>query len=118
MIVALAIAAAMLNPSVTPATAGRTICRPGWTRSIRPPTSVTSRWERAHLAPWQDGRDYVVDHVVPLELGGRPYAPNLQLQTKAEAKAKDRLENALHRAVCSGRVRLQDAQVRIEAWRP
>jgi hypothetical protein len=35
---------------------------------------------------------YVIDHIVPLKRGG-PDAPwNLQWQTKAEAKAKDRVE--------------------------
>lgn len=35
---------------------------------------------------------YVVDHVVPLACGGRDAPENLQWQTKAEAKAKDRVE--------------------------
>jgi hypothetical protein len=118
MITALALSAAMLNPAVTPATLEWTICRPGFAAAVRPPGSYTQRWERKHLRPGQVARAYVVDHIVPLELGGRPYAPNLQLQTKAQAKRKDRLENQLHRAVCAGRVRLEDAQARMEAWRP
>jgi hypothetical protein len=35
---------------------------------------------------------YVVDHVVPLKRGGPDLASNMQWQTKAEAKAKDRVE--------------------------
>lgn len=35
---------------------------------------------------------YVIDHVVPLKRGGRDAASNMQWQTTAEAKAKDRWE--------------------------
>ena len=35
---------------------------------------------------------YVVDHIVPLKKGGADVPYNMQWQTKAEAKAKDRWE--------------------------
>lgn len=35
---------------------------------------------------------YVIDHIVPLAKGGRDAPSNMQWQTKAEAKAKDRWE--------------------------
>ena len=35
---------------------------------------------------------YVIDHVVPLKRGGADAPGNMQWQTKAAAKAKDRLE--------------------------
>jgi hypothetical protein len=37
-------------------------------------------------------KDYVVDHVVPLACGGADSPSNMQWQTKAEAKAKDKWE--------------------------
>ena len=36
---------------------------------------------------------YVVDHVVPLKRGGADSPENMQWQTVAEAKAKDRIES-------------------------
>jgi hypothetical protein len=35
---------------------------------------------------------YVIDHVIPLSTGGRDAPSNMQWQTKADAKAKDRTE--------------------------
>src|SRR5436190_7872203 len=35
---------------------------------------------------------YVIDHIVPLACGGADAAPNMQWQTIAEARAKDRIE--------------------------
>jgi hypothetical protein len=35
----------------------------------------------------------VIDHVQPLKRGGADTASNMQWQTTAEAKAKDRLED-------------------------
>jgi hypothetical protein len=34
----------------------------------------------------------VIDHVVPLKRGGADSSQNMQWQTKAEAKAKDKIE--------------------------
>jgi 5-methylcytosine-specific restriction endonuclease McrA len=35
---------------------------------------------------------YVVDHIVPLKRGGADEPANMQWQTDADAKAKDRIE--------------------------
>jgi len=58
-------------------------------------------------------RGYVIDHLVPLELGGSNDVRNLWPQPRNEARAKDRIEDELHETVCSGRIRLVDAQHRI-----
>ena len=60
-----------------------------------------------------DGRDGEVDHLVSLELGGSNSAANLFPEAatpRPGSHEKDRLENALHREVCEGRISLPRAQ--------
>jgi hypothetical protein len=42
-------------------------------------------------------KGYVVDHIVPLECGGADTPSNMQWQTVAEAKIKDRTERNCRR---------------------
>jgi 5-methylcytosine-specific restriction endonuclease McrA len=42
--------------------------------------------------PWTPCPGYVVDHIVPLKRGGADAPSNMQWQTIADAKAKDRIE--------------------------
>jgi hypothetical protein len=59
-------------------------------------------------------RDYELDHIVPLNLGGAPLnRRNFQLppwRGACNARMKDELEAELSRAVCEGDVSLIDAQ--------
>ena len=58
--------------------------------------------------PHEQWSRYTVDHLVPIELGGRPFGiignawhlRNVWPEPKAEAEQKDAVENALHEAVC------------------
>ena len=61
-------------------------------------------------------RRYEFDHLIPRELGGADDIENLWPQPLAEARAKDRIENRLHRAVCAGMLTLPEAQGRIVTW--
>jgi hypothetical protein len=56
-----------------------------------------------------------VDHLVSLELGGANDAANLWPEYPPTPNPKDKVENALHAAVCDGRVKLTAAQNAI-AW--
>ena len=107
-----------LNPGVTQANIGSTICVSGWSATIRPSTAYTGALKRRLLRqagiPMSRGSQYELDHWVPLSLGGAPKDPkNLRLQAWAGpegATAKDVIESAMHREVCRGHVSLEEAQ--------
>jgi hypothetical protein len=123
------------NPDVNPADLGSTICKVGWTKTVRPPTSYTNALKRKQIGQYgyadTDLRDYEEDHLIPLEVGGAPRDPRnlwpeprsatLPDGTKVGATQKDGLENYLHAQVCHGRISLaaaQDAFARdwVAAW--
>lgn len=58
--------------------------------------------------------DYEEDHLISLELGGSPTDPkNLwpeSYTTIPNARDKDKVENYLHKQVCSGALSLKEAQ--------
>jgi hypothetical protein len=122
-----AIPTAVLNPDVTPATLTQTVCRPGYTKTVRPSTSFTNGIKKRLLR--EQGLDfevdkgsYELDHIVPLALGGHPRnLNNLMLQPwegPNSAKRKDRLEVKLQCLVCGGDVALDAAQEAIWSdWR-
>lgn len=100
------------NASVTQSTIHSTICVPGYTRTVRPSYRWSSAFKYA-LADKQGvvARDYELDHLIPLELGGAPKASrNLWLEPWAEAHKSDPLENELRAEVCRGEISLVWAQ--------
>jgi hypothetical protein len=112
-----------LNPAVTQATIKRTICIPGWTAKIRPPSSYTTPLKIKQLALYgyadRNTAHYEEDHLVSLELGGSPKDPRNLWPEPYHIKvgkidvgsyAKDQLENDLKAAVCAGRITLAHAQ--------
>jgi hypothetical protein len=113
------------DPRVTQANIATTICVAGYTKAVRPSTSVTTPIKRARLAAYGSSGPlsaFELDHLIPLELGGAPAAvANLwpeQLSGTQGAHAKDRVENDLHARVCAGTMRLAIAQRAIATdWR-
>lgn len=106
-----------LNPAVTQATIGSTICKRGWTATIRPPVSYTDRIKRESIVAYglPANTRGELDHLASLELGGSPTAvANLWIEPGPIPNAKDQVEGALNHAVCSGRVTLAAAQRAIE----
>src|SRR3954464_2221235 len=66
------------NLQVTAASIGTTICKSGWTATVRPSVSYTNNLKLQQLLA--DPRysnhnpaDYEEDHFIPLELGGDPH---------------------------------------------
>jgi hypothetical protein len=102
------------NPDVTQATLGKTACVPGWSATIRPPVSYTAALKQTQMmALGLPGTpaDYQEDHLISLSLGGAPRSVlNLWPQPWRQASRDDRVELALHRAICNGAVLLRDAQ--------
>jgi hypothetical protein len=106
----------VVNPDVTQATLAATICRHGWTRTIRPPVSYTDDLKRRGLHQYGlrgPPSNYQEDHLISLELGGHPTDPrNLWPEPYPRARTVDQAENELNAEVCSGKLSLADAQQR------
>lgn len=79
------------------------------------PAHVKKEIYKENGIPKSERKNYVIDHKVPLELGGSNSKANLQPQTKADAKTKDKWENYLTGQVKSGKMTLEQAQVEIQA---
>ncbi len=107
------------NPDVTERTLADTICKSGWTRTIRPPSDYTGELKLEQMKAYgRRGRpwDYQEDHLISLELGGHPTDPrNLWPEPIDRAEEVDQVENELNDAVCSGRMTLEEAQRRESA---
>lgn len=103
-----------IDPAVRQANVATTICRYGYTRTVRPPESVTEVEKRASMIAYGDtGRpsEYEYDHLIPLELGGAANDPrNMWPEPGASPNPKDALEGRLNALVCSGRIGLTTAQ--------
>jgi hypothetical protein len=117
-----------INPDVTPSTIDSTICKSGWTATIRPPVSVTGPMKLESMKQYGVGgkspSNYEYDHLISLELGGAPddqrnLWPEPHTVSGDEGSfAKDKIENKLKRAVCNGTMSLADAQHTIATdWR-
>jgi hypothetical protein len=104
----------VLNPEVTQATIGRTVCVQGWTRTVRPSTDYTSELKVRQMREYGVGgspSDYQEDHLISLELGGHPTDPrNLWPEPIERALKVDETENELNRKVCSGELTLAEGQ--------
>jgi hypothetical protein len=113
-----------VNPNVAPDNLATTICKRGWTATVRPPAAYTSALKLAQIIEYgyadRSPSHYQEDHLVALELGGAPRDPanlwpepndiTLPDGTAVGSDAKDHLEDALHRRVCAGTMALGDAQ--------
>jgi hypothetical protein len=106
----------VLNPDVTQGNIRSTICRRGWTDTIRPSTSYTNALKRKQMRQYRETgslSDYQEDHLISLELGGNATDPrNLWPEPYPRAADVDQIENELNAEVCSGRLTLAQAQQR------
>ena len=106
-----------IDPAVRQSNIASTICRSGYTRTVRPPAEITAAEKRASMAAYGDHgspRAYEYDHLVPLELGGAANDPrNLWPEPGHAPNPKDALENSLRDVVCGEAITLTSAQRQI-----
>jgi len=112
----------VVDPAVTQANLKTTICRAGYTATVRPPVDYTDglkKWQIGLYGEPGTAAEYEEDHLIPLELGGSPRDPkNLWPEPRNiyhGASEKDVVENGLNALVCDGQMTLADAQSRIAA---
>jgi hypothetical protein len=91
------------------------MCQIGYAASVRDvPRERRDEVFREYGVARRDRRDYELDHLLSLSLGGSNSAENLWAQSRVSepwnAEVKDTLEDVLHREVCSGRVSREEAQ--------
>lgn len=106
-----------LDPAVTQGNLASTICRSGYTSSVRPPATLTGKAKHDSLTAY--GLAYTntteYDHLVALELGGASSTSNLWPEPNRDGAAtfdnpKDSIEKDLNAAVCARLVTLAAAQ--------
>ena len=111
-----------IDTHITQANIDTTICKSGYTATVRPPVSYTNKLKMQQLngtyKQFTDkvAADYEEDHLISLEIGGSPTDPkNLWPQPYAGigARIKDQIENKLHDLVCSHKMLLTQAQKEI-----
>lgn len=117
-----------LNPAVTQANIKDNVCKANWTSTIRPTVTYTNKLKATQLdgdykyfiaVYGAESSKYEEDHLISLQLGGDPTNPkNLWPEPYAgvNARKKDVVEGALKRLVCSGTLKLVDAQKAILDW--
>jgi hypothetical protein len=105
------------DPAVTQANIITTVCRPGYSRAVRPPYAITDPFKRRPMDVQHPGErmaDYELDHLIPISLGGAPFdTRDLWLQPRhgqANAAQKNALAYILWRLVCEHRMPLRTAQ--------
>ena len=114
-----------VSPAVTEANLDSTICKSGYTATIRPSSYVTGKEKKANAASYGytgPMGDAEYDHQISLEIGGDPNDPrNLWVEPPSPGhkpgagpnNPKDKVENKLHTAVCKRTVTLVQAQTAI-----
>jgi mono/diheme cytochrome c family protein len=92
----------------------QTICRPGYTKSVRKISSTTKAKVFAEYKVSKTDRSkYTIDQLIPLELGGSTSMANLWPEPKRGnqgSRSKDALETTLHSLVCGGTMPLAASQ--------
>lgn len=105
------------DPAVTQDNLESTICKSGYTSTVRPPASDTDKVKAESLREYGQTAEKTTeyDHLVSLELGGTNSVSNLWPEPNKSGATgttnpKDAIETQLNKAVCSHKVTLAAAQ--------
>src|SRR5215831_10311863 len=92
-----------VDPRVTQQNLGSTICRPGYSASVRPPFKYTNAMKHRLMGVYGVAgsiHDYELDHLIPIGVGGCPDCENNLWPEPRNifpgAKEKDEVEDYLH----------------------
>lgn len=106
-----------IDPAVTQDNIESTICKSGYTETIRPSASNTNTYKKLSLSEYgvKSSSTVEYDHLISLQLGGTNAVSNLWVEpNKASATGttnpKDTVETKLKVAVCNHTVTLAKAQ--------
>jgi len=106
-----------VDPGVTQSNLAQTICRNGYSSSVRAPATETDKAKKVSLTQYgeQSTKTTEYDHLISLELGGTNATSNLWPEPNATTATgttnpKDSVENQLHSALCAGTITLVAAQ--------
>lgn len=106
-----------VDPAVTEANLASTICKSGYTTTVRAPASDTNKEKALSLSQYGQSRvsSTEYDHLISLQLGGTNAVSNLwpepnRANAPGTTNPKDAVETKLNKAVCSHQVTLAAAQ--------
>lgn len=106
-----------VDPAVTEGNLTSTICKSGYTTTVRAPASDTNKTKALSLAQYGQPRAVSTeyDHLISLQLGGTNAVSNLwpepnRAGAPGTTNPKDAVETRLNKAVCSHKVTLAAAQ--------
>jgi hypothetical protein len=113
-----------IDPDVTQGNLASTICKSGYTTTVRAPASDTDKVKALSLQQYGQTRAATTefDHLISLQLGGTNAVSNLwpepnRAGAPGTTNPKDAIETRLNKAVCSHKVTLSAAQMAIaHSW--
>lgn len=105
------------TPGAILATSSKVICVSGYTKRVRNVSVATKKAVfKEYGIDYSKHSNFEVDHLISLELGGSNDISNLwpeSYKITESALKKDQFENYLHSQICSGKMKVADAQYQI-----
>lgn len=98
---------------ITPNIMRATICKAGWTATVRPSTGWTDKLRAQDVIPGHNPAEYELDHLQSIEDLGAPADPlnlwDMAYGDRYGARVKDVLETKVKHLLCTGEITPQQA---------